>query len=72
MSATKTKVLELPNRIRKMDEKTPIQIDQNFEEIVYAISSVQKYLNETGYSAIEGNTEFEANAITCGAEEPTD
>lgn len=67
---TTTKVLELPNRIRKLDEKTPLQIDQNFEEIVYAIAHIQTYLNNIGYFSLEDQSEFEANAITHGVNEP--
>lgn len=66
----KVNVLELPNKIRRIDEKTPLQIEQNFEAIVYAMSEIQRYLNDIGFSAIEGNTEFEDNAITHGPGEP--
>jgi len=70
--ATKTTVIELPNEIKKIDEKTPLQIGQNFDTIVAAIASMQTYLNEQGYSVIERTSDFEENAITYGADEPTD
>ena len=70
--STKTTVIELPNEIKKMDEKTPLQIGQNFDVIVAAIASLQTYFNENVYSVIEGTSDFEENAITCGPNEPTD
>lgn len=67
------RVLELPNRIRTFDEeKTPLQIDQNFEELAYAISLMQKYINENISTTIDGTSDFEANAITHGPGDPTD
>lgn len=67
---TSTKVLELPNEIKKNDDKLPILVMQNFEAIASAIANIQKYLNENGYSVIEGTSDFEENAITYGANEP--
>lgn len=67
------RVLELPNRIRTFDEeKTPLQIDQNFEELAYAISLMQKYINENISTTIDGTSDFEANAITHGPGDPVD
>lgn len=64
--ATSVKVVELPNIIKKIDEAAPTKIQQNFEELQYAISSLQNYLNDTGFAIMEGNTEFEEKAITYG------
>lgn len=71
--ADSLRVLELPNRIRTFDEeKTPLQIDQNFEELAYAISLMQKYINENISTTIDGTSDFEANAITHGPGDPVD
>ena len=67
------KILELPNRIRKIDEKSALQIDQNFEEIVYAIAKMQAFVNANVVDTSDGDTEYlESDAISYGAEEPTD
>ena len=71
-AVTPLKVTELPNRIRTLDEKTPIQIDQNFEEIVYSLAAVQKFLNANVVGATDGTSDFETNAITYGAGDPVD
>jgi hypothetical protein len=70
--AEQLRVLELPNRIRMLDEKTPLQIDQNFEEVAYAVSKIQKYLNDYVVGAIDDSSEFEKNAITHGPGDPVD
>jgi len=74
MATTSVKVIELPNIINKIDESAAVKIEQNFEELAYAISTVQNYLNNVGFAALEGNTAFEAKAITYGldANKPTD
>jgi hypothetical protein len=67
------KILELPNRIRKLDEKSALHIDQNFEEFVFAIATMQAFVNANGVYTSDGDTEFlESDAISYGAEEPTD
>ena len=65
------RILELPNRIRKIDEKSALQIDQNFEEIVYAIAKMQAYVNAnvTDKSVLTGEY-LTSDAITSGPEEP--
>ena len=74
MAATSVKVIELPNIIKKIDESAAVKIEQNFEELAYAVSTVQNYLNNVGFAALEGNAEFEAKAITYGldANKPAD
>ena len=63
--------LEMPNEIRKIDEKTPLQLGQNFEAIVSAFNTLANVVD--GINIASGDVaEFEANAITYGAEEPTD
>jgi len=66
------RVLELPNRIRTLDERTPLHIDQNFEEITYAIAAVQKFLNNNVMGTIDGTSDFMINAITHGPGDPVD
>jgi hypothetical protein len=66
------KVIDLPNRIITMDETTPILVQQNFEEITYALAKVQKYLNDNVIGATNSADDYEANAITCGPGDPTD
>lgn len=72
--ADSLKVLELPNRIRVFDEEiTPMQIDQNFEEIAYAVSLMQKFINDNIFSITgESTSDFESNAITHGPGDPVD
>ncbi len=74
MAATSVKVVELPNIIKKIDESAAVKIQQNFEELQYSISTVQRFLNETGFAALSGNSEFETKAITYGldANKPSD
>ena len=74
MAATSVKVIELPNIIKKIDESAAVKIEQNFEELAYAVSTVQNYLNNVGFAALEGNSEFETKAITYGlnANKPSD
>ncbi|HOB12149.1 MAG TPA: hypothetical protein PKO32_03245 [Syntrophomonadaceae bacterium] len=72
--ADSLRVLELPNRIRVFDEEiTPLQIDQNFEEIAYAVSLMQKFINDNIFSITgESTSDFELNAITHGPGDPVD
>jgi hypothetical protein len=69
---TTIRTLDLPNRIKNLDEptKAALQIDQNFEAIVNTMASIITWINDNSTIA-DGMSEFEANAITCGAEEPT-
>ena len=57
----------------ELTEDALTQLNRNFSEIEYYLSSLQRYMNETGYSAIEGNDEFQVKAITHGidANKPT-
>ncbi len=75
MATTSVKVIELPNIIKKNDDPAlATKVQQNFEELQYAVATVQNYLNNTGFAAMDGNSEFEAKAITYGldANKPTD
>jgi|LSQX01.1.fsa_nt_gb hypothetical protein len=63
--------LEMPNEIRKIDEKTPLQLGQNFEAIVSAFNSLLNIVEGIDIASWDA-LEFEANAITYGPEEPTD
>lgn len=71
--ASKFKSLQLPNEIKTMEdvETFLVLLSQNLDAIVSAHNSLISYINEYASSAIEGNTEFEENAITYGSEEPT-
>ncbi len=64
--AKSTEIIRLPFRITELNDDALTQLNRNFSEIEYYLSSLQKYMNETGYSAIEGNDEFQAKAITHG------
>jgi len=72
--ASNFKKLELPNEIKTMEdiETFLVLLSQNLDAIVAAHNLIINYINEYASSAIEGNTEFETNAITYGTEEPTD
>lgn len=63
--------LELPNEIRSIDGKTPLQLGQNFDAIVSAFNAM-KYIVDIMDLAYGSSADFEANAITYGPEEPTD
>lgn len=63
--------LEMPNEIRKIDEKTPLQLGQNFDAIVVAVNALLNAIEGIDIATWDA-LEFEANAITYGPEEPTD
>jgi len=70
---TTIRTLDLPNRIKTLEDQTKsaLQIDQNFEAIVNTMTSMIAWINDNADTA-DGTSDFEANAITCGEEEPTD
>lgn len=70
---TTIRTLDLPNRIKTLEDQTKsaLQIDQNFEAIVNTMTSMIAWINDNADTA-DGTSDFEANAITCGAAEPTD
>lgn len=75
MATTTIKELILSNEIKSLTEDpglTAIQIGQNFDEIVAAVNKVIAYLNTNVVAIVESSSDFEANAITYGDEEPTD
>lgn len=71
--ATNKEIIRLPFRITELTDDALTQLNRNFSEIEYYLSSLQRYMNEIGYSAIEGNDEFQVKAITHGidANKPT-
>lgn len=71
--ATNKEIIRLPFRITELTDDALTQLNRNFSEIEYYLSSLQRYMNETGYTAIEGNDEFQVKAITHGidANKPT-
>jgi len=70
---TTIRTLDLPNRIKTLEDQTKsaLQIDQNFEAIVNTMISMIAWINDNADTA-DGTSDFEANAITYGEEEPTD
>jgi len=63
--------ITLPNEIRKIDDKAPSQLRQNFDEIIYKLNEVITALNSITTST-DSTDEYEANAITYQAGEPSD
>jgi len=62
--------ITLLNEIRKIDEKTPLLLGQNFDDLVYKINEIVTVVNSITTSA-DSTDEYEANAITEGPEEPS-
>lgn len=75
MANATIKELALSNEIKSLTENpelTALQIEQNFDEIVAAVNKVIAYLNTNVVAIVESSSDFEANAITYGDEEPAD
>ena len=63
--------LELTNEIRTIDEKTPLRLGQNFDDIVSKINEVIAYVNANVTDTSDGKAEYlESDAITFGTEDP--
>ena len=69
--AQNKEIIRLPFRIAELTEDGPTQLNRNFSEMNTSVK--YRIMNFTGYSAIEGNDEFQVKAITHGldANKPT-